>query len=445
LFPIVRWGISRHDYDMTEYNTNPDQSTTLRRSDDQRVFAGVCGGLGEHFGVNAWWFRWAFIILAFFGFAGIAIYIAAWLLIPDADSTESIAAGWFDNLDMSDTGTLFGVILISVAALIIATNVFHISGAIIIAIGLGVVGFLLYRGDLRPPVTINATVDDDDGPGPGGPSAPVDETLEVIDVETVTTTADSPSAGAAASVAATSVATKPPMAQKAPKPPKEKKPRPPKSMLGRLTMAVMLIALSTMALFELADIVHFEPYAYAAAAMGVVAVGLLVGAWIGRAYWLIIIGLLIAPVLFFSSLLPRVADWSVGDPVYLPTSADEISESYDLGVGQLTVDLTQVSAAELSKVGGVEASVGMGRLVVRLPSDVGATVNAEVGVGAVTGGQAFGSSVVNTYEYSGVGVDQVFTIGSPPHDLLLNLEVGMGEISIRYVEQFELGVNGIEG
>ena len=83
---------SRHDYDMTDYNSTPSSSTTLRRSDDQRIFAGVCGGLSEHFGINAWWFRWAFIILTFFGFAGVAIYIAAWLLIPDADSLNRLQA-----------------------------------------------------------------------------------------------------------------------------------------------------------------------------------------------------------------------------------------------------------------------------------------------------------------------------------------------------------------
>ena len=32
-----------------------------------RVLAGVAGGLGTHLGINAWWFRLAFIILAFFG------------------------------------------------------------------------------------------------------------------------------------------------------------------------------------------------------------------------------------------------------------------------------------------------------------------------------------------------------------------------------------------
>ena len=400
---------------MTDYNSSPDSSTTLRRSDDQRIFAGVCGGLGQHFGVNAWWFRWAFIILAFFGFAGIAIYVAAWLLIPDEDSTESIAAGWFDGLDMSDTGTLFGVVLIGVAALIIATSVFHISGAIVIAVALGIVGFLLYRGDIRPPAKTPPTVEE---------------------------SADGTPAGTATAVVTTSVATKPPRTQR---PPKEKKPRPPKSILGRLTMAVMLIVLSSMALIELADITRIEPYEYAAAAMGVVAVGLLVGAWVGRAHWLIIIGLLIAPVLFFSSLLPSIADWSAGDPRYTPTSVDDVAESYDLGAGQMTIDLTQLSPDELSSVGEIDASVSLGQLIVRLPSNVGATVNAEVGVGEVTGGEIFESVLVDVYQYSGVNVEQIFTVGPPPNDLLLSLEVGAGAISIQYIGELDLGVSESKG
>jgi len=217
-------------------------------------------------------------------------------------------------------------------------------------------------------------------------------------------------------------------------------------MLGRLTMAVMLIGLSSMALVELADFAHFEPFEYAAVAMGIIAVGLLIGAWVGRAYWLIVIGLLIAPVLFFSSLLPNVADWSIGDPDFLPTSAADVAESYDLGVGQLTIDLTQLTADELAEVGEIQAEVGLGELVVRLPADIGATVDAEVGVGAaVTGGRVFGSSTFETYEYSGVDIDQVFRIGSPPHDLRLNLEVGLGHISIRHVGQFELDSDGSEG
>jgi phage shock protein PspC (stress-responsive transcriptional regulator) len=425
---------------MTGNNSNPDPSTTLRRSEDHRIFAGVCGGLGEHFGINVWWFRWAFMILAFFGLAGIALYILAWLLIPRADGTGSVAGGWFDDLDLSDAGTLFGVVLIGVAALIVATNVFHVSGAIFIALALGVAGFLLYRGDLRPPVTVTITKGDD--PDSGGSSPTSDEPPDSSEDESDITPAAGTAAGAAPSVTTSSVATKP---SKAPKTPKEKKPRPRKSMLGRLTMAVMLIGLSSMALVELADFARFEPFEYAAVALGIIAVGLLIGAWIGRAYSLIIIGLLIAPVLFFSSLLPEVADWSIGDPDFVPTSAADVADSYDLGVGQLTIDLTQLTAEEFAEVGEIEAEVGLGQLVVRLPSDIGATVDAEVGVGAVTGGHVFGSSMLDSFEYSGVGVEQVFTIGSPPHDLHLNLEVGMGHISIQYVGRFEVGDDGRAG
>ena len=431
----------RHDCLMTENNTNPNSSTTLRRSADEKIFAGVCGGLGEHFDINAWWFRWAFIILAFFGFAGFALYILAWLLIPRSDGTESVAGGWFEDLDMSDAGTLFGVILIGVAALIIATSVFHISGAIVIAVALGLVGLLLYRGDIRPPVNVTITKDDDD-PSPGGPSPSQAEPSQASDETKDTVPADSTAAGTAVFATAGAVATQPP---KAPKAPKVGKPKPPRSMLGRLTMAVMLIGVSLMAVLELANVVHFQPFEYAAVAMGIVALGLIVGAWIGRAHWLIIIGLLIAPVLFFSALLPKVSEWSVGDPGYAPTSAAEVSKSYDLGIGQLTVDLTQLTAQEFADVGRIDAEVGLGQLIVRLPSGLGATVSAEVGVGSVRGVNVFGPAVLDTYEYSGVGVDQVFTIGDAPYDLLLDLEVGMGEISIRSVDQPAVGNSESEG
>ena len=429
---------------MTGNNTNPNSSTTLRRSADEKIFAGVCGGLGEHFDINAWWFRWAFIILAFFGFAGFALYVLAWLLIPRSDGTESVAGGWFEDLDMSDAGTLFGVVLIGVAAVIIATTVFDVSGAIVIAAGLGLVGFLLYRGDIRPPVNVTITKDDDD-PSPGGPSPSQAEPSQASDETKDTVPADSAAAGTVAVAAAGSVAPKPPTAPKPPKPPKVTKPKPPRSMLGRLTMAVMLIGVSLMTILELANVVHFQPFEYAAVAMGIVALGLIVGAWIGRAHWLIVIGLLIAPVLFFSAMLPKVSEWSVGDPGHLPTSAADVPESYDLGIGQLTVDLTQLTAEEFADVGRIDAEVGLGKLVVRLPSGIGATVSTDVGVGAVTGANVFGNTVLDTFQYSGIGVDQVLTVGDAPYDLFLDLEVGMGEINIQSVSQSAAGISESEG
>jgi phage shock protein C len=58
---------------------------TLRRSRSNRVIAGVCGGLGEFFGLNAFWFRLAFLIaLLPGGVPGLLVYALCWIIIPKA-------------------------------------------------------------------------------------------------------------------------------------------------------------------------------------------------------------------------------------------------------------------------------------------------------------------------------------------------------------------------
>jgi phage shock protein C len=57
----------------------------LRRSRQNRIIAGVCGGLAEFFGINAFWFRLAFLLaLLPGGIPGLLIYIILWLVIPNA-------------------------------------------------------------------------------------------------------------------------------------------------------------------------------------------------------------------------------------------------------------------------------------------------------------------------------------------------------------------------
>jgi phage shock protein C len=65
---------------MSETNRKP-----LRRSRTNRIFLGICGGLGEFFGINPIWFRLAFIIAAIpGGLPGLLIYLILWLIIPKA-------------------------------------------------------------------------------------------------------------------------------------------------------------------------------------------------------------------------------------------------------------------------------------------------------------------------------------------------------------------------
>jgi phage shock protein PspC (stress-responsive transcriptional regulator) len=58
-------------------------SKVLRRSRSRRIVAGVCGGLGEFFGLSPWWFRIGFLIaLIPGGVPGILIYLLCWIIIP---------------------------------------------------------------------------------------------------------------------------------------------------------------------------------------------------------------------------------------------------------------------------------------------------------------------------------------------------------------------------
>lgn len=55
----------------------------LRRSRHNRILAGVCGGLGEFFGISATWFRLAMLLaLLPGGVPGILIYLILWIVIP---------------------------------------------------------------------------------------------------------------------------------------------------------------------------------------------------------------------------------------------------------------------------------------------------------------------------------------------------------------------------
>ena len=59
------------------------QHPPLRRSKRNRIFAGVCGGLSEFFGISAFWFRLALLIaLLPGGVPGIGLYLLLWFIMP---------------------------------------------------------------------------------------------------------------------------------------------------------------------------------------------------------------------------------------------------------------------------------------------------------------------------------------------------------------------------
>ena len=60
----------------------PTKKLYRRRGD--RMVAGVCGGMADYFRIDVTLIRVLFVVLAVMGGAGLVIYLAMWILVPEA-------------------------------------------------------------------------------------------------------------------------------------------------------------------------------------------------------------------------------------------------------------------------------------------------------------------------------------------------------------------------
>ncbi len=60
---------------------------TLRRSQKNRMLAGVVGGLANYFGLDATMLRIIYVLVSFFSaaFPGIIVYLILWFIMPLED------------------------------------------------------------------------------------------------------------------------------------------------------------------------------------------------------------------------------------------------------------------------------------------------------------------------------------------------------------------------
>ncbi len=54
----------------------------LRRSRSDKWLGGVCAGIGQVSGVDAWIWRLMFVLLFMFGGTGLAAYLLLWIFVP---------------------------------------------------------------------------------------------------------------------------------------------------------------------------------------------------------------------------------------------------------------------------------------------------------------------------------------------------------------------------
>jgi hypothetical protein len=203
------------------------------------------------------------------------------------------------------------------------------------------------------------------------------------------------------------------------------KPPAPRSRLGLVTLSLTLLSVGTLAIIGLAS-GGVPAAAYFAAALAAVGVGLLMGAWVGRARWLIFPGILLSLALAVSSVAPRFGPIEAGggDIRWSPTSFAEISDRYTHGAGTLELDLSQVDFTGHTKVITVHLNLGDARIM--LPSKVDATVNAKVDTGDV---RIFEDrwSGVNNAEHT---ITDNGTDGPGGGRLVINIKVNLGSVEV---------------
>ena len=74
--------------------TDQPQARQLRRSGDDKMLAGVAGGIARYLNADVTLVRVIIAALALLTGAGAALYIAAWLLIPADGEDQPVAAAW---------------------------------------------------------------------------------------------------------------------------------------------------------------------------------------------------------------------------------------------------------------------------------------------------------------------------------------------------------------
>jgi phage shock protein PspC (stress-responsive transcriptional regulator) len=164
----------------------------------------------------------------------------------------------------------------------------------------------------------------------------------------------------------------------------------------------------------------------AGTAMAVVAVaaglGLVVAGFLGGARWLILPALLLVLPVSVVSAADLSLEGGVGDRQYHPASVTDLRPTYRIGVGDLQIDLRDVSFERGQDV-DLEVRMGMGRTEINVPQGVCVLADAHAGVGSI--------DLLDRLS-EGVDVDAERT-GAPRLDtpiLRLDLHAGVGEIVV---------------
>ncbi len=389
----------------------------IRRDTAGGMVAGVAAGLARHLAVDVVWVRLAFVLTTVLaGGLGLVAYLAAWIIIPEGDDEAAGSAGW--GRRRGGGGTAFagripdgvrgarfwvGAGLISLGTVVLLDRLLGPLQArfgwvspsqLLVPLVLILGGVLLWRSSRSESPTGEVTV-------------PIADDVAV----TMAPVDSSPSA-----------------------PPGSRSTAP-------ATLGLALVVGGTVWLLGNLGVEEATLTRALASALLVVGAGLLVGAFIGRGRGLIGTGLVLAPLVVLATFaattqpgLRAVAVTEDGvvivDPdarvEQRPLGIAELRETYAYGIGSIVLDLSAIDPDELAAAGATDVTVelGIGDLLVVLPSDVGLSVAVTLGIGQI-------DLLGRTTGGLGVNADRAI-LGTSPETgtLTITIEQGIGRVRV---------------
>jgi phage shock protein PspC (stress-responsive transcriptional regulator) len=382
------------------------------------MIGGVCGGLGRYARIDPIIFRIVLAALAIFGGVGLLLYALAWLLMPEEGTDTSELHRLFKG-HASPWPIIAAAVIGFLGIVAFADVVRHRPGGqfavllIVIAV-VAVIAIKRRAADAPPQYAAQAQYT----PPMYTPPPPYAAPMYTPAPQSAHYTAPlGPPAGFAPS---RPVYTPPPGYV----PPPPKPPRTP-SILGPLAISVGIVVIGVLFALDASHTINISAQAVLAAALLTVGIALVIAAWIGRARALIAVGVILTVALAVTAALDVPLRGGMGTRNDAPLAVTDLPAAYHLGIGNQTIDLTQLKTG--GKTVHIAASVGFGQLRIFVPGDAVVKAHGRVGagdlrlLGAITNGTHLNRTVV--VEPNGPTV-------AAAGELDLDLQVGVGDVEV---------------
>ena len=191
---------------------------------------------------------------------------------------------------------------------------------------------------------------------------------------------------------------------------------------GSLLGGAILVVLGGLWALDLAGVFSLEPTVVLPAVLIVIGLALVIGAADGPHSGLVVAGVFLSVAVVAAAAIPLAPfTVGVGDRRYLVTDQADLAPRYQLGLGNLVLDLSDL---DLEESATVAVSVGAGDITVILPADTPVAIDATTGAGEVgfLGETTEGVALDRQYQSEGFDI--------APIGLSLDLDVGAGRIEV---------------